>query len=85
MVGQNPSHFEFNLKYLAKLANLMRTNIYGNFLADNPLQRRQHALPLRTADIWPDLNTPVTTNGFYEQRGGTVSVHSAVGALRLWR
>lgn len=85
MVVQNPSHFEFNLKLLGKLANLMRTNIYGNFLADHPLQRHHHALPLRTADIWPDLTTPVTTNGFYEQRAGTLSLLPALGALRLWR
>jgi hypothetical protein len=28
--------FEYNVKYLSKLGNLMYTNIFGTFLADSP-------------------------------------------------
>ena len=37
LINANVSHFEFNCKYLARLANLVFTNIYGTFLCDTPL------------------------------------------------
>ena len=36
LIHLNPFYFEFNGKYLAKIADLMYTNIFGTFLADSP-------------------------------------------------
>ena len=36
LINQNENSFEYNVKYLSSLANLMQLNIYGTFIADSP-------------------------------------------------
>ena len=35
ILNQNETSFEFNFKYLSRLANLMQNNIFGTFAADS--------------------------------------------------
>lgn len=70
LVHQNPSSFEFNFKYLGRIANLMQLNIYGTFLANSSKEYKESRIEIETCSIWVDLINPITKNGFYDKKAG---------------
>lgn len=52
---QFPTHFEFNQSYLIKLARHTYSNLFGNFLCNNLMERRKHRVHEQARSIWSFL------------------------------
>jgi hypothetical protein len=85
LINQNETAFEFNFKYLSKLANLMQNNLYGTFIADSPREYSDYNIEAETVAIWEDLKDISTLNGHYSCSQGFLHVSGKFNASRMWK
>ena len=56
MRPQYPTAFEFNSLFLCDLADHVYSGWFGTFMFNNELERRKHALSLRSVSVWAMLH-----------------------------
>lgn len=62
----------------------MPLNRYGTFIANCSKEYREARIEEETCSIWGDLITPITTNGFYDRKGGVLELSSSLSTIRIW-
>ena len=49
---QFPCHFEFNLSFVVKLAHHTYSSLFGTFLCNSALERKEHRVHEQTRSVW---------------------------------
>ena len=84
---QFPCDFEFNISYLFKLAQHTYSSLFGTFLCNSLLERRQHRVAEETKSVWDFLSSNPYNfcNLLYHPRNEVLLPKFEVRDLLLWQ
>ena len=87
LLHQYPCFFEFNLSFLVKLAQHTYSSLFGTFLCNSALERKEHRVQEQTRSVWNFLkfHPKKFQNMLYTEEQDTVLwPRSEVRNMLLW-
>eukprot|EP00009_Paramoeba_aestuarina_P013457 CAMPEP_0201543842 /NCGR_PEP_ID=MMETSP0161_2-20130828/72833_1 /ASSEMBLY_ACC=CAM_ASM_000251 /TAXON_ID=180227 /ORGANISM="Neoparamoeba aestuarina, Strain SoJaBio B1-5/56/2" /LENGTH=434 /DNA_ID=CAMNT_0047951689 /DNA_START=414 /DNA_END=1718 /DNA_ORIENTATION=+ len=87
LMRQYPCAFEFNETFLIKVIDSSYSCLYGTFLFNCEIERKENELRRRTVSLWSDINREKEkyVNPFYTKENYSIYPSLDCDSLKFWR